>query len=224
MSMWWWWGSAPAESRWRRARQGGPLGGRGRPPAGRRRVPLLRLRPHQDDGPRRDALAEARRVARPRRAGDRHVRLGAGARADPRRGDRPTGTTRWPWTGSRTPARTVLHGEARLAGPRRSRSTATTYTAARVSCSTPAPTRRPRRSTGSRTRRTGRTATSLRAEEPPAPWWWSAAGRSAPSWRRRSPASASCHGARDGGPRSRPRGAGGQPVVADVFAARASRC
>ena len=132
---------------------------RGRGPAGRRRVPLLRLRAVEDDDRRR--------------ARDRRRPQGARSSAAPPTSSptgqpwpsgsvtRPptTGTTRSPSSGSRTAAPASCAAGACSSGPAGSASAARRTPPARASCSTPAPSPPRRRSTACRGRRTGPTAT-----------------------------------------------------------------
>ena len=170
---------------------GGPPRRRGGRAAGRRRVPVLRLRPDQDDGPRRPTLrrgphwstdAPARRTVRPdwEPVADRI-----------RRRPPTTGTTRSPSTGwSRGPApfargrgRIGAPGTVTVTGPDGER----TFAAGRGSCSTPAPTPPHRRSPGWRTRPTGPTARRSRRTQVPACMVVLGGGPSAASSARCSP-------------------------------------
>ena len=149
--------------------QAGLDGRRRRPAAGRRRVPLLRLHPEQDDDPgrRRAGRGAAGRGPRRRRA------------RSPRTGRRctPGSATRRPtdWDDQVAVDRLVDAGVTLRARRRPARPAPRTVEVdgddvrrdAGASCSTPAPSRRPRRSTGSRTRRTGPTATPCGSTELP---------------------------------------------------------
>ena len=207
---------AGRRGRRRRARRGRPRRGRRRPRARRRRVPVLGLRPVEDDDPRRRPAGRG-----PSGDGDgRHRatvdrRLGAGRPADPRRGHRRLGRHASRSSGSRARAggscaapdassvRTgVVVGDGDDAGSVAERAIVVATGTRAVDPSG----RRARR-----TSRTGRTARRSRPRRCRHPSSCSAAAPSASSWRRSSPASASGgHGRRGHAAPPRQRRAGGR--------------
>ncbi len=140
-----------------------------------------------------DAIARGAPRSRARWHVERHARLGPRGAADPRRGDLRLGRPGRRRPAGRRPGCGSCGATPGSPGPRWSRSQWPAGPSGSrrpgASCSTRAPARRCRRSTGSRARRTGPTARSCRSRPCPRRCASSAAVRSAPSWRRRSPGS-----------------------------------
>ena len=226
---WWSSGSGRAARRWPpQPRRPGWRGG-GRQAPGRRRVPLLRLHPDQDDGPR-----GRRRWPRPAGSrelagdGDGHARLGAGAPS----GSPSEATDHWDDrvaverledAGATVRARHRAAGRPAQVGGRRRPTARTTGYDGRdaASCSTPAPgpPTPPVEGLADTPYWTNRDA--VQVTDLPGSLVVSAAARSAASWRRSSRGSAcrsrcSQHGDRLlAGRRAR-----GGALLAEVFAAR----